>query len=89
MAFALPTADHAARALIDVRHVAQILHPDNRAKVPAVFQARTQAERYFAAEPAARRVAFIVCRYDSGEYWLVTFGRKGGWRKEWNFGKGA
>jgi hypothetical protein len=88
MSYPLPTADHPARELIDVAHVAEVLHPDNAHKLPAIWQARRSALEFFAAEPAARRLAVIVVRADTDEKWLVTFGRKGGWRKEWNFGTG-
>lgn len=87
--FHLPTLNHPARALIDVEHVAKVLHPDNRGSTPPVWLARKSAEAVFNSNPAARRVAMIVCRYDTGEYWLVSFGRKGGWKKVWNFGTGA
>lgn len=86
--FHLPTVNHPARALIDVAHVAEVLAPANAAKLLSTLQARKAAERYFEAEPAARRVVYIVLRADNDQRWLISFGRRGGWKKEWNFGNG-
>ena len=86
--FHLPTINHPARALIDVAHVAEVLAPQNVAKLLSTLQARKAAERAFEADKAVRRVCFIVLRADSDERWLISFGPRGGWRKEWNFGTG-
>jgi hypothetical protein len=89
--FHLPTVDHPARELMgDVADVAAILHPSNVAKLPVIWQARKIAERTFASDTtgAMSRVNVIVIRADSDERWLVSFGPRGGWRKEWNFGNG-
>lgn len=92
MSFRLPTADHPARALMgDVATVAETLHPANVGKLLTTLQARKAAERMFAEMGrmgAVRRVCFIVVRAESDERWLISFGPRGGWRKEWNFGTG-
>jgi hypothetical protein len=88
--FHLPTADHPARELIDVAHVAEVLAPQNAINLLTTFQARKSAERAFEADTAkvVKRVCYIVLRADNDERWLISFGRRGGWRKEWNFGTG-
>lgn len=86
--FHIPTTGHPARELFDMQTAVDILHPGNRDKLLAIWQARNSAMAYFAAEKAARRIAYIVVRADTDERWLVSFGRRGGWRKEWNFGTG-
>lgn len=87
--FRLPTADHPARALMgEASAVAETLNPARAAELPAVWQARKSAEAAFAADSAIRRICYIVMRADTGERWLISFGRRGGWRKEWNFGAG-
>lgn len=86
--FHLPTTNHSARQLIDVAHIAEILNPANAIKLLPLWKARGIAMQTFASQPAARRVALVIVRADTDEKWLVTFGRRGGWRKEWNFGTG-
>lgn len=89
MSYPLPPATHKARELLgDMAWVAKQLDPANASKLPAIWQARRQALDSMEAQPAIRRMAYIVVRADTDEKWLVTFGRKGGWRKEWNFGTG-
>lgn len=86
--FHLPTANHPARALIDIAHVAEVLAPQNVLKLLTTWQARKVAERTFEGNSTVKRVALIVIRADNDERWLISFGRRGGWRKEWNFGTG-
>lgn len=87
--FHLPTANHPARELLgDMQHVAEVLNPKNAAALLTILQARRLALATLAETPAARRVNYIIIRADSDERWLVSFGRRGGWRKEWNFGTG-
>jgi hypothetical protein len=91
MSFALPPLAHPARELMgDLATLAHTLDPANVAALLSTLQARRAAERTFEADTsrAVRRVAFVVLRADSDERWLITFGRRGGWRKEWNFGNG-
>lgn len=88
--FHLPTTSHPARELMgDPASLVETLRPERAAQLPALWQARRKALDYLAAVPAARRVCFVVLRGDTAERWLVSFGRKGGWKKEWNFGAGA
>jgi hypothetical protein len=91
MSFRLPLAGSAAREMMgDVVTVAETLNPANAAKLLTTLQARNAAARMFEADTtkAMKRVCFIVIRADSDERWLISFGRRGGWRKEWNFGTG-
>lgn len=89
MSFRLPTADHPARELMgDVSTVAETLHPANVGMLLSTMQARRNSERFFDGCKAARRVCYIIIRAESDERWLISFGRRGGWRKEWNFGTG-
>ena len=86
--FRLPTANHPARNLIDLASIAELLAPENVGKLLPIWQARRRALEAFASDTAIRRIAHLIIRADSDERWLVTFGRRGGWRKEWNFGTG-
>jgi hypothetical protein len=87
--FRLPTANHPARELLgDMHHVAEVLNPKNAAALLTILEARRLALITLAETPAASRVNYIILRADSDERWLVSFGRRGGWRKEWNFGTG-
>lgn len=88
MSFPLPPASSPARALIDLASIAEILAPENAGKLMPIWQARKVAEGMFAADKAIARVALVIVRADTDERWLVTFGPRGGWRKEWNFGTG-
>lgn len=86
--FHLPTTNHPARQLIDVAHIAQILNPANADKLLPIWKARNVALATLETSPAASRVSIVIVCADTDEKWLVSFGRKGGWRKEWNFGTG-
>lgn len=88
--FHLPTTGHEARDLFDVASVVETLNPVNAGKLLTTLEARRAAERTFEADTtgAMRRVCFVIVRADSDERWLISFGRRGGWRKEWNFGTG-
>lgn len=90
MSFRIPTAaaNHAAReAMGDLAHAVELLAPANAHRLPSTISAVKAAERTLAAEPAASRVNAIVLRGDD-ERWLISIGRRGGWRKVWNFGNG-
>lgn len=88
MSFPLPLPGTPAReALGDLSAAVQTLDPRNASKLHTFRDARRGAMEYLVAERAARRVVFIVLRAD-GERWLVSFGRKGGWTRLWNFGTG-
>lgn len=86
--FRLPTTNHPARKLIDLASIAELLAPENVGRLMPVWQARNRATEAFASDKATRRIAYVILRADTDERWLVTFGRRGGWRKEWNFGTG-
>jgi hypothetical protein len=91
MSFRLPPVAHPAReAMGDLATLAHTLDPANAASLLSTLQARRSAERTFEADTtgAMRRVCFVVLRADSDERWLISFGRRGGWKKLWNFGNG-
>lgn len=88
MSFPLPPLNTPARELIDIASIAEILNPENLFKLQPIWQARKSAMRMLEADRAIKRIAMVILRADSDERWLVTFGRRGGWRKEWNFGTG-
>jgi hypothetical protein len=87
--FHLPPASHPARELFDMRDLVAKLDPRDAALLPSIASARRWALNLFEADTtgAMRRVAIVIIRAND-ERWLVTFGRRGGWRKEWNFGTG-
>ena len=88
--FKIPSEGHKARELMgDFCHLVELLNPANATKLEPVWKARSKAFAMFAENKAAKRVAMVIVRADTDEKWLVTFGRKGGWRKEWNFGTGG
>lgn len=86
--FNIPTEGSKARKLIDMQPVAEILNPVNASKLLTTLQVRKSAEAMFKADKAIKRVCFIVIRAENDQRWLISFGRRGGWRKEWNFGTG-
>lgn len=89
MSFRLPTADHAAREMMDIASVAEILNPANLAKMATLPSAIAQGKRTIAeSNGAIKRVVIICIAAQSDERWLISVGSRGGWRKEWNFGTG-
>jgi len=88
MSFILPSSNHKARELMgDMASLAEILNPANAGKLPTTIEARNNARRTLEANDCAKRVVSVVLRGDD-ERWLMSFGRRGGARKEWNFGNG-
>ena len=90
--FNIPATGTAARDMMgDLTHVAELLHPDNRLNLPTFGQAVIRGRLYMASEKQASRIS-IVCygndnkRSQRGRILLISIGRKGGWRKEWDFG---
>jgi hypothetical protein len=91
MSFRLPPVDHPAReAMGDVATIAAILDPRDAHLLRTTWQARRDALNAFEADTsgAMSRINFVVIRADSDERWLISVGRRGGWRKLWNFGTG-
>ena len=86
--FNIPVEGSNARQLIDLPSVVEILNPANASKLLSTLQARKVAERMFEADKAIKRVCLIVIRAENDQRWLISFGRRGGWKKEWNFGNG-
>lgn len=88
MSFSLPLAGTKAREEMgDVAHVAEVLAPRNANRL-VPFAAALRMGRNLAGERGVKRVSIICMREDSDERWLISVGRRGGWRKLWNFGTG-
>lgn len=89
MSFRIPTADHPAREFLgDMAHVADVLNPANLSRMATFSDALRSARKSFEAEPAQRAVYVICLRCENDERWLIRVGKRGGWRKIWNFGNG-
>ena len=89
MSFRLPTPDHPARQfLVDMRHVAEVLDPRNLDRLPTLAAAIREARRFTKQDRAVARISMICLNEASDERWLISVGRRGGWRREWNFGTG-
>lgn len=84
MSINLPSANSQVRQLIDVAVVAEMLSPENRAKLPTLRQALRSATEFFAADSAAGAVHVICWRAD-GSIVLERIGRKGAHRPVWTF----
>ncbi len=88
MSFSLPTQNHPAREGLDIAHLAVILDPANAGKLLTTHEARRSALKAMEADKAIRRINFVVLRSENDQRWLISIGRKGGWKKLWNFGTG-
>jgi len=84
MSINLPTANSQVRQLIDVAVVAEMLSPENRAKLPTLRQALSSAVEMFSADKAISSVN-IVCRRADGSIVLERIGQRGGHRTVWTF----
>lgn len=88
MSFPLPLpGTHAREACGDIAALAEILNPANAALLPDFGEALRVARSDLAAMPTARAVC-IVCLRGNDERWLIRVGRRGGWKRLWNFGTG-
>ena len=91
--FKLPASGSKARELLgkDLSHVAEILAPENRGKLLGFGRALLSARRTIASDPAIKRVVLVClgnCNLPEqyGRVVLISVGRRGGWKKEWDFG---
>lgn len=84
MSHLLPPASHPARALFDVADLVAI----GTGVVPPIDlpDAKRSARAAFAANPAVRRLCYIVMRAESDMLELISVGPRGGHRIEWKFG---
>lgn len=88
MSFPLPLPGTKAREAIgDLAVLVPILDPANVSRLPTFRAAIRSAVETLKAAPAAKSVN-IVCLRANEERWLISVGRRGGWRKVWNFGTG-
>lgn len=53
--------------------------------LPTFREAKLSAMSFMLKETGAKSVNSICIR-STGEIWLVRFGKRGGWKKLWNFG---
>lgn len=85
MSHLLPPQGHPARDMFDVQSLVDIA--EGRVPVPAQrFAVRRSAERFLAANPAARRVVSFYLNGSNDQLELVSVGPRGGWKREWVFG---
>ena len=90
MSFPLPLPGTPAReALGDIAAFAALVSPENRAKVPTMRQALRQGREAVASDPAIAAVCYVCLRADTAEFWLIRIGKRGGWKRLWNFGTGC
>lgn len=92
--FALPLTGTKTREIMgDLAHVVEVLHPNNRAKLrpfgEALRNARKFMETYGKEVARANFICYGNCNVPKyhGCIVLVSVGRRGGFRVEWNFGK--
>lgn len=86
--FKLPLPDTEAReAMGDIETLAVMLDPANVAKLPTLRQALNQGRNFMARSPEVKAVHYVILRADDERH-LIRVGRRGGWRKVWNFGTG-
>lgn len=79
MSLRLPLQSSALRELFEVADLAE------PAKLPSFALALRGAREFLAKEPAARAVNSIAIRAN-GQVWLFRVGKRGGWKRLWNFG---
>lgn len=79
----LPSPESPLRAHFTEREIA-----DMRAlrRFVTFREAHLDAERAMRNDPSIRSMHTVCLRAD-GELWLVRFGPRGGWKREWNFGQ--
>jgi hypothetical protein len=81
----LPPVGHKARELFTVEDLVAIATGE-RTVPTCIVAMRRSALGTFQSCAAAERIAFIRLNPSSDNLELVTFGRRGGWRREWTFG---
>lgn len=79
MSLLLPPAAHPSREFFVVENLV------NWKALPAFRNALTGVRSFLERETSAKFAHILTLRAD-GEVWLVRVGKKGGWRKVWNFG---
>lgn len=81
----LPPLDHPVRQLFDVADVVAIA----TGEMPVhcnIYSLRRLALAAFKAMPDAKRIAYFRVNPSDDQLELVTFGRRGAWKREWRFG---
>lgn len=86
--FNIPVQGSKAREMIDVGSLVEMLNPKNAALLMPTWLAVKKSREVFANDKAVKRICYVVLRADTDERWLISVGRRGGWKKEWNFGNG-
>lgn len=90
--FALPAQGTAAREMLgDLTHVVEVLAPANRLNIlplgRAIIKGRAAMEDSKGDAVRPSRISYICLDSVSGDVVLISIGRRGGWRREWNFGR--
>lgn len=85
MSHLLPPQGHPARELFEVQDLVDVTL--GARPVPwQLHSMRRQAVDFLAATPAASRVSYIRVNPSTDNLELISFGRRGGHRREWTFG---
>lgn len=89
MSFRIPSEGSEARDYIggDLSHIVSILDPANLPQLPTLDNAIRTGRRII-EDAKVQRVGVVCLNQANDERWLITVGRRGGWRKLWNFGNG-
>lgn len=78
--FNLPPASHPASEGLDSSILAEWQ------RFQTFTEALRKAQAKLVAEPMAKSITLLCLRADD-EIWLIRVGRRGGWKKMWNFGR--
>lgn len=85
MSYALPLSGSPLREAFEIEDLVAIGYGER--DVPDLPKARRLARQFFdGADKAVRRVFYIVLRADD-HLDLISIGPRGGWRREWRFGR--
>jgi hypothetical protein len=86
MALKMPKDGHPVRELIDCAEVVGMSETAYKL-LPSVTEARADARAYFKAQPPDVLYTHMLVRHEDGQVLLMSFGRKGGYKTRWNFGR--
>ena len=80
MSLSLPLPSSPLRELFEVQDLVDYRN------LPTFREGLAGCRRYMASDANALSAHSIVMRAD-GEFWLIRVGRRGGWKRLWNFGR--
>ena len=86
----LPPTDHPAHGMFDVADLVAIGTGEAQPYLfrDALYAARNTFSEAKAAKVKINRLYYIVLRANDA-LWLISVGRRGGWRREWQFEAGS